>query len=338
MPAEIKSNISLYPLLFEPVLKDYIWGGRNLERLGRMLPPTKIAESWEIAAHRDGDTIVTNGQLAGLTLSQVHSALGLGLIGTRNTWAQERGKFPLLIKLLDAHDKLSVQVHPDDDYAMAHEGNELGKTEMWVIVHADPGAAVVLGVRAGTTSLRFREAIDDGTLESLLHTVPIQTGDFVCVPAGTVHAILGGAIIAEVQQNSNTTYRVFDWNRLQSDGSRRELHIQNALDVIDFDHNEPGIKPPTPINSDNLGNNPGIRQWLLCRNRYFTTERVEFSPRAVFTGNCDGQTLEIWGVLEGEVQINGVSLTRVQFSLLPAQLGSFEVKSSTPAVCLRVFC
>jgi len=131
---------TFYPLLFTPVLKDYIWGGRNLEKLGRDLPDGIIAESWEIAGHPDGTTAVANGTYAGKLLTEIQEELGLDLIGTNCAWAQERGKFPLLIKLLDANRPLSVQVHPKDDYALAHEGNELGKTEMWVVLHAEPGA------------------------------------------------------------------------------------------------------------------------------------------------------------------------------------------------------
>ena len=149
---------AIYPLLFEPVLKSYIWGGRTLaERLGRALPAGNVAESWEIAAHEDGASIVSNGRFAGQSLTAVHATLGLDLIGTNSAWAQARGKFPLLVKLLDAHDKLSVQVHPNDEYALAHEGNELGKTEMWVVLHAEPGAQVILSVRAGTTAADFRQ-------------------------------------------------------------------------------------------------------------------------------------------------------------------------------------
>ena len=323
---------ALYPLLFRPVLKDYVWGGRNLaERLGRTLPPGTVAESWEIAAHEDGASVVTNGHFAGQPLTAVHAVLGLDLIGHNNAWAQERGKFPLLVKLLDAHDKLSVQVHPDDEYALAHEGNELGKTEMWVVLHADPDARVILGVRAGTAAADFRQAIAAGTLERHLHSVPIATGDFVCVPSGTVHAILGGALIAEIQQNSNTTYRVYDWNRGQ-DGRGRSLHVDKALDVINFAQVEPAIGPPRPMDERD-----GVRRLLLCRNRYFTTERVELEPGAAYTGACDGRTLEIWGVIAGQAEVAGLPLSAVQFTLLPAALGPFRVASAGGAVCLRCY-
>ena len=322
----------IYPLLFQPVLKDYVWGGRSLERrLGRPLPPGNVAESWEIAAHEDGASLVSNGRFAGQPLTAVHAALGLDLIGSNNAWAQERGKFPLLVKLLDAHDKLSVQVHPDDDYALAHEGNELGKTEMWVVLHAEPETQVILGVRAGTTADAFRRAIADGTLERHLHAVPIHPGDFVCVPSGTVHAILGGALIAEIQQNSNTTYRVYDWNR-QQNGVGRPLHIDKALDVINFAQVEPVLVPPRLVDERD-----GVRRLLLCRNRYFTVERLELAAGATYAGACDGRSLEIWGVIQGNVQLDDLSLSAVQFALLPAALGSFRVAAAGGAVCLRCY-
>lgn len=324
----------LYPLLFEPVLKDYLWGGRTLEsQLGRTLPPGIVAESWEVAAHPDGATVVTNGSFAGRTLVSVHEELGLELIGTNSMWAQERGKFPLLVKLLDANDKLSVQVHPDDPYALEHEGNELGKTEMWVVLHAEPDAAINLGVKAGTTRERFAAALEDGTLESLLHILPIKTGDAVCIPSGSIHALLGGALIAEVLQNSNTTYRVFDWNRLR-DGKPRELHVDKALDVINFDQVEPDLPVPQQVG----GFDNGAERYLLCENRYFRTERVRLSAGDTFNGICDGSTFEIWGAIDGRAEINGVALEAVQFALLPAALGMFGVRAvEGDATLMRTF-
>jgi mannose-6-phosphate isomerase len=311
---------SLYPLTFTPVLKDYIWGGRNLEHLfGRSLPPGRIAESWDIAAHEDGTTVVDNGRFANITLTELQAELGLDLIGRNCAWAYERGKFPLLIKLLDAHQHLSVQVHPDDDYAQKCEGNELGKTEMWIVLHAEPEAAVILGVKAGTTPELFRQAIAGGRLEPYLHHIPVQAGDMVCVPAGSLHAILGGLVIAEIQQNSNTTYRVYDWNRLQN-GQPRPLHVDKALEVINFEQVEPGLCQPELIADDGQ-----VRRYQLCHNRYFVTERVEMAAEALFQGRCDGSSLEIWGVIAGDVVINEVALTAVRFTLLPAALGDFQV-------------
>lgn len=329
---------SLYPLTFEPVLKDYIWGGRNLEKmLGRPLPPGIVAESWEIAGHEDGATIVANGPAAGLSLTQLQEKWGLDLIGHRAAWAYERGKFPLLIKLLDAHKRLSVQVHPDDDYALAHEGNELGKTEMWVVLHAEPDAAIILGVKEGTTREAFRQAVAEGRLETYLHRLPVKTGDFVCVPAGSVHAILGGLLIAEIQQNSNTTYRVYDWNRVDEEGRSRPLHIERALDVINFDQVEPALPRPIALPAP-----PGMERERLCRNQYFTVERLRLPAGSQFAGRCDGGSLEIWGVTEGKVEITvnddgRLESAGVQFVLLPAALGDFTITAAADAALLRAY-
>jgi mannose-6-phosphate isomerase len=325
--------MNLYPLTFTPVLKDYIWGGRNLERLGRTLPPAGvIAESWEIAAHEDGTSIVNNGRFAGLSLTQLHVELGIDLIGRRCAWAQERGKFPLLVKLLDASRHLSVQVHPSDEYALAHEGNELGKTEMWVVLDAEPGAEVILGVTSGTTPGAFREAIVDGRLEPFLHHISVQAGDHICVPAGSLHAIMGGLLIAEIQQNSNTTYRVYDWNRVGPNGNPRPLHIDKAMDVINFAQIEPGLHRSRLIEAQN-----GFRRELLCQNQYFITERIQMSAGSVYDGRCDGESLEIWGTTNGLVEVVDLSLAAVNFTLLPAALGDFTIHARLPSTLLRTY-
>ncbi len=328
----MKNEKKLYPLLFKPVLKDYIWGGRNLNTLlGRPLPAGNIAESWEIAGHDDGTTVVENGRFAGLPLTELHKQLGLDLIGSNSQWAQERGKFPLLIKLLDANRHLSVQVHPDDVYALAHEGNELGKTEMWVVLHAHPEAAVILGVTEGTTPAAFREGIENGRLEPYLHRIPVQAGDVVCVPAGSIHAILEGLVIAEIQQNSNTTYRVYDWNHLQ-DGKPRPLHVDKAMDVINFKQVTPGLCQPQLI-YDGVG----LQRYQLCQNKYFVTERVEMAAQAVYKGNRRGDTFEIWGLIDGMATVNGILLSSVQFTLLPAAIGAFNIKADKKATFLRTY-
>lgn len=325
---------SLYPLTFTPVLKEYLWGGRNLHRkLGRSLPAGgTIAESWEIAAHEDGASLVANGSFAGQPLTAVHAELGLDLIGRHNAWAQARGKFPLLVKLLDAHAPLSVQVHPDDSYAQAHEGDELGKTEMWVVLHAEPGAELIVGVRQGVTADSLRRGIASNRLETQLHRVRVQAGDHVCVPAGTLHAIMGGLLIAEIQQNSNTTYRVYDWGRVDKNGQARPLHVDQALEVIDFDRVEPPVGTPRLLAAE-----PGQRRELLCSNRYFTTERITLESGAVWQGACTGESLEIWGVLSGAVEVNGLPLAAVHFCLLPAALGEYRIVAHSPATLLRTY-
>ena len=326
-------NDALYPLLFEPVLKKYIWGGRNLEKLGRKLPPDGVvAESWEIAGHKDGTTRVANGRFQGKLLTELHEELGLDLIGSRSAWAQERGKFPLLVKLLDAQRPLSVQVHPGDAYALSHEGNELGKTEMWVVLQAEPDAEVILGVSHALSEEEFRVAIESNNLEPHLHKLKVQAGDHICVPAGSLHAIMGGLLLAEIQQNSNTTYRVYDWGRVGADGQPRPLHINKALNVINFEQVAPAICPPKTIAVEN-----GMRRSLLCQTDYFVTERVEMVAGSTFQGSCTGKTLEIWGVLEGNATVNNLALSAVQFVLLPAKMGDFTITAVSPATLLRSY-
>ena len=325
-------NDRLYPLTFEPVLKDYIWGGRNLEQLGRHLPPGITAESWEIAGHKNGTTAVNNGPHAGKSLTELQEELGLDLIGRNCSWAQERGKFPLLVKLLDANRPLSVQVHPDDVYALANEGNELGKTEMWLVLHATPDARLILGVKPGVDRASFKEALLDGRPEPLLHSFPAKAGDHICVPAGSLHAIMGGLIIAEIQQNSDTTYRVYDWNRLGADGRPRPLHVDKALDVINFEQVDPGVSRTEVIEDE-----PGRRRSLLCKNRYFVTERVELARGSAFEGICSGDSLEIWGVLDGSVEIGDIRLDGIRFTLLPAAMGEFTIEARQDSVLLRTY-
>jgi len=324
------NNPTLYPIIFEPVLKSAIWGGSNLEKFGRAIPPEGVAESWEIAAHPNGSSIVANGAHTGKNLAELTNELGVALIGSNAAWAVERGKFPLLVKLLDANRSLSVQVHPKDSYALAHEGNELGKTEMWVVLDAKPGAQIILGVKHGTTPGQFRAGIEQGYLEPYLHYLDVKAGDHVCVPSGSLHAILDGIVIAEIQQNSDTTYRVYDWNRVDSHGNARELHIDKAMDVINFEQVEPSL-PTAQIKQ----HQPGIQSTVLCENEYFCTERLQVTAGSKISGTCDGSSLEVWGVIEGSININSLDLSAVSFCLLPAALGAYELIANTNTTLLR---
>jgi len=322
-----------YPLFFKPVLKHYIWGGRNFKKLGRNLPKNmKVAESWEIAAHKDGMSTIKNGKYKGQTLADLLLKLGENLVGTNNQWALDRGIFPLMVKLIDANQSLSVQVHPDDAFAMKHEGNELGKFEMWVILDAKPDAEIIYGFSERIDKKIFREAVERGSLGEFLHRLPIKKGDHICVPSRTIHAILEGAVIAEIQQNSNTTYRVFDWNRLGVDGKPRELHVNKALEVIDFD--QIGAYLP---DAQILDGGAGWTAERLCENQYFTTERIRIEIGGSYSGVCDGSSLEIWGLLSGGVKVNDFEIDPVNFVLLPAAMGPFTVAAHDESVLLRTF-
>lgn len=325
-------NPALYPLTFAPVFKDYPWGGRNLAtRLGRALPEGIVAESWEIAAHPNGASVVEQGPLAGLSLADVLDLWGTALVGTRNAQAQRMGRFPLLIKLLDANSWLSVQVHPDDVYALTHAG-DFGKTEMWVVLHAEPGSELIFGFAPGVDRARFEEALVQGNPEPCLHRLPVCTGDVIFVPAGAIHALGPGIIVAEIQQNSDTTYRIYDWGR------PRPLHIAQALDVLDF-----SLIAPGPVTPQRVADVP--RTELIGACTYFRTERIYLQPGDAWCGECTGETFEIWGVIDGEVTVTALdcageaaccTLRAVGWVLLPAALGRFRMSAQHAATLLRV--
>lgn len=320
----------LYPMTFDPVFKDYPWGGRNLETIfGRQLPPGIVAESWEVAAHPNGSSTVDNGPLQGKTLPEVMELLGEELVGEHSSAALARGRFPLLVKLLDCRQWLSVQVHPNDAYGLAHEG-EWGKTEMWVVLHAEPGAELIYGFAQGMTKEKYAEAIGGDRSAEGLHRVKVKPGDVIFVPAGAIHALGPGIIVTEIQQNSDTTYRIYDWGR------PRPVHIQQALDVLDFNLIEPQpVKPKVVLDEE------GFQVEQLASCPYFETERLTMPAGYEFFGLCDGTTFELWAAIQGRATIysdaDPLTLSAVQWALLPAALGEFQVQAEEDAVLLRVF-
>lgn len=219
----------MYPLKFETVFKDYIWGGRNLLYLKDNIPLGKVAESWEVSCHPEGISIVSNGEYKGISLNDLIKAFKKEIIGNLET-------FPLLIKLIDAAERLSVQVHPDDSFAKKYENESNGKNELWYIISAKPDAYLVHGLKPGTTKEYFKKCIDKGEVEKNLNYIKALPGDTIYISSGVVHAIGGGIIIAEIQQSSNLTYRVYDYDRVDSLGNKRTLHIEKALEVIDFNN------------------------------------------------------------------------------------------------------
>ncbi len=250
----------MYPLKLESVLKDIIWGGTLLsEQYNKGVSGQKIAEAWVLALRQDGENVIENGKYAGKKLSEVIEC---------------ETQFPLLIKLIDACDKLSVQVHPNDDFAKA-EGLDAGKTEMWYILDAKPGAKLVYGFKKDVdiSPQMIKEYAESGKLEEILNFVPVKKGDVFFIPAGLVHAIGEGILIAEVQQNSNTTYRLYDYDRKDKDGNKRELHIDNAIKVID----------PTLPHFDSaakvISQKDGIKHIYLVSCEYFSAEAYEISAK-----------------------------------------------------------
>lgn len=221
-----------YPLRFQPILKQTIWGGRRLgDQLGKPIGDTNdYAESWEVVDHGDDQSVVVDGPLAGKTLLELIQGDSDWLLGPQTGLTH----FPLLLKYLDCNRVLSVQVHPDDDYGAGMDPPDLGKTEAWYVVSSDPGSLIYAGLKEGVDQTTLREAVEAGQTEQVLHAFEPNVGDVVFIPAGTVHALGAGLVIAEIQQSSDTTFRLFDWNRLDSDGNSRPLHIEQSIQVSDY--------------------------------------------------------------------------------------------------------
>lgn len=227
------------PITFTPLTMERVWGGRELaNRLGRDLPPgPPVGESWELVDREEAQSVVAEGPLAGKTLHELWSDHRAEIFGPRHASAGPR--FPLLCKLLDARDRLSVQVHPPADVAPSLGGEP--KTEMWYFLACDPGSRIYAGLKAGTTRQRFEELLRSGRVEECLHVLPTREGDSIFIPSGRLHAIGEGNVIVEIQQNSDTTYRVFDWNRAGLDGKPRDLHLEESLASTDFADFEPPL-------------------------------------------------------------------------------------------------
>lgn len=229
------------PLFLKPYFRPKIWGGRKLEQFGYDLPEGKIGECWAISGHPHGPATIKNGPLAGKTLNQAYAENG-------EYFGQPTDNvFPLLTKILDAEDSLSVQVHPDDAYAAEHE-HELGKTECWYVISAEPGSYLIYGHHAKTRA-ELKSMIEAGDWEHLLRKVPVKTGDFVYVPSGMIHALNKGIMVLETQQSSDTTYRLYDYDRTDDQGHKRELHLKQSIDVTTV----PSVDPKLDIKHETMG-------------------------------------------------------------------------------------
>ncbi len=283
----------MYPLLLKAPLKDYLWGGTRLIDEFHFESDKEIAaEAWMLSCHKDGDSIVRNGKFAGMTLQQAIELLGKDALGKK---AANFNYFPILIKLIDAKDRLSIQVHPDDEYALFHEG-EYGKTEMWYVVDCDEGAQLIYGFNQNITQGEFLERINNNNLSPVCNYVPVKKGDVFFIEAGTMHAIGKGILIAEVQQNSNTTYRVSDYGRLGADGKPRQLHIKQAVEVT---KTQKPIKPYGNVGDITLYPFGTVRELASCE--YFNTELINLDGNV---GIYDDDSFISLLVLGGEVSLS----------------------------------
>ena len=306
------------PFALEPVCKDYLWGGTRLRDewgLGGGMP--RVAESWSLSAHPDGDGRILNGPCAGMTLSSALRRLP--------QLAPQDAPFPLMVKLIDAALPLSIQVHPDDAYAAQHHGEERGKTEMWYVLDRTPGAFVYLGFRHRVSRREAGLRARDGTLPEVLRRVEVRPGEALFIPSGTVHAIGGGILIAEVQQSSDLTYRVFDYGRTGPDGRPRPLHVGKALDVMrpgPADFAVPGASPARPV--------PGGTLERLADCPHFRAEVLELS--GLWERTADEDTFHSLLCLDGTAALrtgSAVLSARKGSSLLvPADAGPFLLEGT----------
>ena len=314
-----------YPIKLIPVYKDYIWGGRNLERLGRSLPEGIVAESWEVSAHPDGVSIVANGEFAGFSLPELLVKYGKLIIGTKLP-EEYIHQFPLLIKLIDANQQLSVQVHPDDQYARNHEGG-YGKNEMWYVIAADPGAEIIYGLVSGTTRESLGEAVRENRSESCLNTIPVSAGDAFNIPAGMVHGLGAGIVLVEIQQSSNLTYRLYDYNRRDVLGNKRPLHIEKALEVINYN----SVGQAGKLEAVVAENRPGLVRKQLVANHFFEVDLYELDGE--IPENTAGERFFSYTFIEGGgrfiYQGGALRFKMAETILIPAALEDYTIEGKT---------
>lgn len=315
----------MYILKLNPVFKDYLWGGTKLrEEYGFESDLTKLAEGWMLSCHKDGENTVENGEFAGKTLTEV--------VKTNPDFLGENGNkfeyFPILIKLIDAKNDLSVQVHPDNEYAMRVE-KEYGKTECWYILDCDEGAELIYGFNREISSEEFKEKIADNTFLETVNKVKVKKGDLFFIEAGTLHAIGSGILLAEIQQNSNTTYRVYDYGRLGADGKPRELHVEKAVDVTN-------CVPPTRLTvpEGELVEYDNYSTQLLTECDLFSVKKV--SIKDFFDGVADEKSFVSVLVTDGVGTIDGIEIRKGDSLFIPANYGTFTIKGNIEAIITRV--
>jgi mannose-6-phosphate isomerase len=317
-----------YPLRFQPLLKRYIWGGRRINTvLGKPLgPENDYGESWELSDHGDDQSTVANGPWKGAPLGTLVREHGRGILGRHYPLPC----FPLLIKFLDAQQNLSLQVHPNDEQAANITPPDNGKTEAWYVLHAEPESTIYAGLKPGVDRIQFEECLRAGRATEAIHQIHARPGDFIYLPAGTVHALGRGLLVAEVQQSSDVTYRLFDWNRLGPDGRPRQLHLDRGLDAVDFARGP--VDPQTPRPTEN----PAVVRFIECEK--FVIDRWQIGKSTSFGGD---RRFHILQPLTGEIRIPGDPesnpLKLGDTCLLPADLGKVEIVAEKESQFLDVY-
>lgn len=322
-----------YPLLFEPILQERLWGGAKLQELfGRPVPEkTRIGESWEISDRPGAESCVRNGPLQGRTLRQLMTSHGEAILGRAPA---EGERFPWLGKLLDARDTLSLQVHPPARIAATLGGEP--KTELWYVAHAEVGACFYAGLKPGIDREAFVRALEEGTVADCFHPLPVARGDVLFLPSGRVHALGKGLVIFEIQQNSDTTYRVFDWDRRDKHGQLRALHVQEALASIDFHDHAPALVPRVFHSVD------GAQVRSLVRDPLFEIDEIRWTTDGMASDRRPRGSMGLLIVLSGCLELrcgDKPRMTRVDagsFCLLPACLNPVEIWGDRHTAFLQV--
>ena len=322
----------MYPLKFEPILKQTLWGGDKIIPFKHLNSDLKgVGESWEISGVEDNESVVANGPDKGLTLADMVRKYREELVGEAN-YARFGNKFPLLIKFIDAKQDLSIQVHPTDELAKKRH-NSMGKTEMWYIVDCEPGAYLYYGFQKEISKAEFKERIENNTLLEVLNKVPVHKGDVFFISAGTLHAIGKGILIAEIQQNSNTTYRIYDYGRVGADGKPRQLHVEKAQMVTRL---APPDREPKPQGQPERF--PGGVRTLLSSCEYFTVTQISLSGKEEFS--ADHTSFHSLLMLEGEAVLswsNGVMrITKGESVLVPANTGRYTLEGKGELVLTTI--
>lgn len=309
----------MYPMILKPAVKNYIWGGSRLKtEYNKKSEYDIVAESWELSCHKDGLSIIDNGELKGISLLDYAETDSIKILGTKSNKFEY---FPVLVKLIDAKENLSIQVHPDNDYAVKNE-SQYGKTEMWYIVDCEPGSYIYYGFNRNLTKDEFIERINNNTFLETLNAIKVKKGDVFFIEAGTLHAICGGILIAEVQQNSNLTYRIYDYNRLGSDGKPRELHINKAVDVTN-------INKQKILNYNyKIKDTENYTKQLLSECQYFKTYNIKIKNELELSAS--GDTFHCLLCLNGNLIIDSCSqevlLDKGQTVFIPANMGNYKIK------------
>ena len=297
--------------------KDYLWGGNRLrEEYGKKSDADKIAESWELSCHKDGESVIANGKDEGKTLTQ-YIAENKSALGTN---CDRFEYFPILIKLIDAKDNLSVQVHPNNDYAMRVEG-EYGKTEMWYIVDCNDDAKLIYGFEKEISRDEFAKRIEENTLLEVTNNVPVRKGDVFFIEAGTLHAIGSGILIAEIQQNSNTTYRVYDYGRVGADGKPRQLHVEKAVEVTELCPPKYDTKPEGSAEKIDGG-----EKTLLRSCEYFNVNKIKVDGEV--TLSATEKSFNSILVLDGQGEVGGIKAEKGDSFFIPAGFDNYNVKGN----------